>query len=186
MDPKLMEIGVMPSLEVGKTEYDGYIRNGMMTQLSRLAPGEDVEEAHMRNRQMIAKWAYEMGKKDNVIEKKTRDGKTYFVINDYNKLRGIFGEQLKELQRVTSEGDYKRAEYLIETYGVKVDPELHQEVLARYAKLDIPPYSGFIQPKLTPVMQNGKMVDVKIEYPSDFTQQMLEFGKKYSHLPHVN
>ena len=110
MDPKLVEIGVMPSLEVGKAEYDGYIRSGMMTQLSRLAPGEDVEEAHMRNRQMIAKWAYEMGKKDNVIEKKTRDGKTYFVINDYNKLRAIFGEQLRELQRITSEGDYKTAQ----------------------------------------------------------------------------
>lgn len=186
MDQKLVDIGVMPNLEVGKTEYDGYIRNGMMTQLSRLAPGEVVEEAHMRNRQMIAKWAYEMGKKENVIEKKTRDGKTYFVINDYNKLRGIFGEQLKELQRITSEGDYKKAELLVETYGVKVDPELHKEVLTRYAKLNIPPYSGFIQPKLTPVMQNGKMVDVKIEYPMDFTQQMLEFGKNYSHLPNVN
>ncbi|HSI91572.1 MAG TPA: hypothetical protein VK927_10680, partial [Adhaeribacter sp.] len=186
MDPKLVEMGVMPSLEVGKTEYDGYIRNGMMTQLSRLGPGEEVEEAHMRNRQMIAKWAYEMGKKENVIEKKTRDGKTFFVVNDYNKLRGIFGEQLRELQRVTSEGDYERAKFLIETYGVKVDPELHKEVLARYEKLNIPPYSGFIQPKLTPVMQNGKMVDVTIDYPSDFTQQMLEYGKNYSHLPNKN
>jgi dipeptidyl-peptidase-3 len=186
MDPKLVEIGVMPSLEVGKTEYDGYIRSGIMTQLSRLAVGEDVEEAHMRNRQMIAKWAYEKGKKDNVIEKKVRDGKTYFVINDYNKLRTIFGEQLRELQRITSEGDYKGAASLIETYGVKVDPELHKEVLARYAKLNIPPYSGFIQPKLTPVMQNGKMVDVKIEYPSDFTKQMLEYGKQYNFLPNVN
>jgi dipeptidyl-peptidase III len=186
MDPKLIEIGVMPSLEVGKAEYDGYIRNGMMTQLSRLALGEDVEEAHMRNRQMIAKWAYEMGKKENVIEKKTRDGKTYFVINDYNKLHNIFGQQLRELQRITSEGDYKKAEFLIETYGVKVDPELHKEVLARYAKLNIPPYSGFIQPKLTPVMQGGKMVDVKIDYPKDFTQQMLEYGKNYNYLPNVN
>lgn len=186
MDPKLVEIGVMPTLEVGKAEYDGYIRNGLMTQLSRLAPGEDVEEAHMRNRQMVAKWAYEMGKKDNVIEKKTRDGKTYFVINDYNKLRNIFGQQLRELQRITSEGDYKGASHLIETYGVKVDPVLHKEVLARYEKLNIPPYSGFIQPKLTPVMQNGKMVDVTLEYPSDFTQQMLDYGKKYSFLPHVN
>ncbi len=186
MDPKLIEIGVMPNLEVGKAEYDGYIRNGMMTQLSRLAPGEDVEEAHMRNRQMVAQWAYEMGKKENVIEKKTRDGKTYFVINDYNKLRGIFGQQLRELQRLTSEGDYKAAEKLVETYGVKVDPALHKEVLARYATLNIPPYSGFIQPKLTPVMENGKMVDVKLEYPSDFTQQMLEYGKKYSFLPNIN
>ena len=186
MDPKLVEIGVMPNLEVGKTEYDGYIRNGLMTQLSRLAPGENVEEAHMRNRQMVAKWAYEMGKKDNVIEKKTRDGKTFFVINDYNKLRDIFGQQLRELQRITSEGDYKGASHLIETYGVKVDPELHKEVLARYEKLNIPPYSGFIQPKLTPVMQNGKMVDVTLEYPSDFTQQMLDYGKKYNFLPNIN
>jgi dipeptidyl-peptidase-3 len=186
MDPKLVEIGVMPNLEVGKTEYDGYIRSGIMTQLSRLAVGEDVEEAHMRNRQMISKWAYEKGKKDNVIEKKTRDGKTYFVINDYNKLRTIFGEQLRELQRITSEGDYKGAANLIETYGVKVDPELHKEVLTRYAKLNIPPYSGFIQPKLTPVMEGGKMVDVKVEYPSDFTKQMLEYGKQYNFLPNKN
>jgi len=151
-----------------------------------LAVSEDVEEAHMRNRQMISKWDYELGKKDNVIEKKTRDGKTYFVINDYTKLRAIFGQQLRELQRITSEGDYKGAAHLIETYGVKVDPELHKEVLARYAKLNIPPYSGFIQPKLTPVMVNGKMVDVKVEYPTDFAQQMLEYGKKYSFLPNVN
>ncbi|KAA9327280.1 dihydrofolate reductase [Hymenobacter busanensis] len=186
MDPKLVEIGVMPSLEVGKTEYDSYIRNGLMVQLTRLPLGETVEEAHMRNRQMVAKWAYEKGQKDKVIEKVTRDGKTYFRINDYQKLRGLFGQLLRETQRLTSEGDYNAAKNLIETYGVKVDPVLHKEVLARYQKLNIAPYQGFIQPKLVPVEQEGKIVDVKLEYPSDFAQQMLEYGRKYSFLPNVN
>ncbi len=186
MDKKLIEIGVMPHMDVAKTEYDGYIRNGLMTQLSRIEPGETIEESHMRNRQLVAAWAMEMGKKDNVIEKKTRDGKTYFVVNDYEKLRKIFGEQLRELQRVTSEGDYKTAQTLVEKYGVQVDPVLHKEVLARYEKLGVAPYSGFIQPKLTPVMKGGQMVDVKIEYPKDFTQQMLEYSQKYSFLPNYN
>jgi dipeptidyl-peptidase-3 len=186
MDPKLVQIGVVPSLEVGKAEYDGYIRNGLMTQLTRLPLGETVEEAHMRNRQMVAKWVYEKGQKDNVIEKVTRDGKTYFKINDYEKLRGLFGQLLRETQRITSEGDYNGAKNLIETYGVKVDPVLHKEVLARYQKLNIAPYQGFIQPRLVPVEQGGKIVDVKLEYPSDFAEQMLEYGRKYSYLPHVN
>jgi dipeptidyl-peptidase III len=186
MDPKLVELGVVPSLEVGKAEYDNYIRNGLMTQLVRLPLGETVEEAHMRNRQMVAKWAYEKGQKDKVIEKVTRDGKTYFRVNDYQKLRELFGQLLRETQRVTSEGDFNGAKLLIETYGVKVDPVLHKEVLARYQKLNIAPYAGFIQPKLVPVEQDGKIVDVKVEYPSDFAQQMLEFGRKYSYLPHAN
>jgi dipeptidyl-peptidase-3 len=186
MDPKLVEMGIIPSLEVGKAEYDGYIRNGLITQLSRLAPGENIEEAHMRNRQMVAKWAYEKGHVDKVIEKITKEGKTYFKINDYTKLRALFGQLLRETQRITSEGDFEGAKNLIENYGVQVDPVLHKEVLARYAKLEVAPYSGFIQPKLTPVMQNGKITDVKISYPTDFVKQMLEFGKTYNFLPHYN
>jgi dipeptidyl-peptidase-3 len=186
LDPKMVELGIIPSLEVGKAEYDTYIRNGLITQLARLAPGENIEEAHMRNRQMVAKWAYEKGKADNVIEKVSREGKTYFKINDYEKLRGLFGQLLRETQRVTSEGDLAGAKHLIETYGVKVDQALHKEVLARYAKLNIAPYSGFIQPKLSPVVSDGKITDVKVSYPVDFVKQMLEYGKQYSFLPDYN
>ncbi|GAB3238361.1 dihydrofolate reductase [Hymenobacter seoulensis] len=185
-DPKLTQLGVVPSADVAKAEYDNYIRNGLMTQLVRLQLGETVEEAHMRNRQMVAKWAFEKGSKDNVIEKITRDGNTYFRVNDYGKLRGLFGQLLRELQRITSEGDYAAGKNLIETYGVKVDPALHKEVLARYSKLNIAPYAGFIQPKLVPVLQDGKVVDVKVEYPTDFSQQMLEYGRKYRLLPNYN
>ncbi|MFC6999517.1 dipeptidyl-peptidase 3 family protein [Rufibacter roseus] len=186
MDPKLVEIGVMPSLEVGKAEYDGYIRNGLMTQLARIEPGKNIEEDHMRNRQMVAAWAYEKGKKDNVIEKVTRNGKTYFKINDYQKLRELFGQLLRETQRITSEGDFNAAKNLVETYGVKVDPALHKEVLQRYSTLKIAPYQGFIQPKLSPVVKDGKVVDVIIAYPDNFTQQMLEYGEVYNLLPHYN
>ncbi|KUG08945.1 dihydrofolate reductase [Solirubrum puertoriconensis] len=186
MDHKLIQLGVVPNLEVGKAEYDSYIRNGLMTQLSRLTLGETVEEAHMRNRQMVAKWAYEKGRKDNVVEKVQKDGKTYFRINDYDKLRNLFGQLLRETQRITSEGDYNGAKTLIETYGVKVDPAIHKEVLQRYQKLNIAPYAGFIQPRLVPVEREGKVVDVKLEYPSDFAQQMLEYGRKYSFLPNAN
>ncbi|WP_225986398.1 dipeptidyl peptidase 3 [Rufibacter sp. LB8] len=186
MDPKLVEIGVMPSLEVGKAEYDGYIRNGLMTQLSRLAPGEQVEEAHMRNRQMVAAWVFEKGKKDNVVERVTKDGKTYFKVNDYQKLRALFGQLLRETQRITSEGDYSAARNLVETYGVKVDKALHTEVLERYKKLNIAPYSGFIQPILSPVVKDGRIVDVLLTYPGSFTEQMLEYGKTYNLLPHYN
>ncbi|WP_246853680.1 dipeptidyl peptidase 3 [Rufibacter aurantiacus] len=186
MDPKLVEIGVMPSLEVGKAEYDAYIRNGLMTQLSRLAPGEKIEEDHMRNRQMVAAWAFEKGKKDNVIERVSRQGKTYFKINDYQKLRDLFGQLLRETQRITSEGDFKAAQKLVETYGVQVDKALHQEVLQRYGKLNISPYQGFIQPKLTPVVKDGKIVDVLLVYPDNFTQQMLEYGEVYNILPNYN
>ncbi len=186
MDPKMVELGVMPSLEVGKAEYDTYIRNGLLTQLTRIALGEQIEEAHMRNRQMVAAWAFEKGKADNVIERVSRNGKTYFKVNDYEKLRGIFGQLLREVQRITSEGDFNAAKNLIENYGVKVDPTLHKEVLARYEKLNVAPYQGFIQPKLTPVMQGDKIVDVKISYPTNFTEQMLQFGKEYSFLPDYN
>lgn len=183
MDEKLVELGLIPSLEVGQEEYDGYIRNGLMLQLRRLEPGKEVEESHMRNRQAIAKWAYEAGKAENVIEQKTRDGKTYFVINDYEKLRGLFGELLREIQRIKSQGDYEAGRALIETYGVKVDTKLHQEVLERYAKLKSAPYGGFINPELVPVTdENGNITDVTIEYPEDFTEQMLYYGWQYSFL----
>lgn len=186
MDKKLVDIGVMPSLEVGRVAYDDYIRNGMMTQLSRLKLGENIEQAHMRNRQLVASWAYEKGLNDKVIEKKVKDGKTYFTVNDYEKLRSLFGQLLKEMQRIKSEGDFNAGKNLVETYGVKVDPELHKEVLERYSKLNIAPYGGFINPKLTPVMDEGKIVDVKAEYPEDFTEQMLYYGKNYGYLPAWN
>ena len=187
LDPKLIEIGVQDSLEVGKAGYDGYIHNGLMKQLARLKPGEDLEQAHMRNRQLISSWVYEKGKAENVIERKTRDGKTYFVINDYEKLRELFGELLREVQRIKSQGDYEAAKNLVETYGVKVDKELHAEVLERNARLDRAPYAGFINPVLKPVKDaEGKITDVVVEYPDDFTQQMLYYGEKYSFLPLYN
>jgi len=181
-DEKLVEMGLMPSLDAGKTAYDDYIKNGLMLQLRRLEVGEQIEEAHMRNRQLVAKWAFEKGKAEQVIEKKTKDGKTYFVINDYEKLRDLFGQLLRELQRIKSEGDFEAGKKLVETYGVKVDAELHAEVLERYESLNIAPYGGFINPQLTPVVENGKITDVKIEYPSDFKEQMLHYGEKYSFL----
>ncbi len=186
MDPKLVEIGVMPSLEVGKVEYDNYMLNGLMTQLSRLKLGDQLEEAHMRNRQLNASWAFEKGAAENVVEKIVRDGKTYIQINDYEKLRVIFGELLKEIQRIKSEGDYEAGKNLVENYGVKVDAKLHAEVLERYSKLNVAPYKGFIQPRLVPVMDGDKMIDVKIEYPSDFAEQMMEYGKSHSFLPWKN
>lgn len=186
MDPKLVELGLMPSLEVGKAAYDSYIRNGLMVQLARLELGEQIEESHMRNRQLVAGWAYEQGKADKVIEKKVVDGKTYFVVNDYQKLRELFGQLLRELQRIKSQGDYEAGKSLIESYGVKVDRALHEEVLERYTALDIAPYSGFIQPKLVPVMEGEEIVDVKIEYPEDFTAQMLEYADDHSFLPTWN
>ncbi len=186
MDNKLIDMGIMPSLDVGKASYDAYIRKGLMTQLTRLKLGESIEEAHMRNRQLIASWVFEQGAKDKVIEKRIRDGKTYFVINDYNKLQHLFGRLLGELQRIKSEGDFAAGQALIEQYAVKVDPVLHKEVLTRYEKLALAPYSGFINPKLTAVYQNDKMVDVTISYPDDFQAQMLEYGADYSLLPVLN
>ncbi|WDD97344.1 dipeptidyl-peptidase 3 family protein [Thalassomonas actiniarum] len=186
MDEKLVQMGVMPSLEVGKASYDQYIRNGMMLQLRRLKLGEEIEEAHMRNRQLVASWVFEKGAKDNVIEKRVRDGKTYFVINDYIKLRGLFGDLLRELQRIKSEGDFAAGQALIENYAVKVDEKLHKEVLSRYEKLNLAPYSGFINPKLEAVYKDGKMVDVTISYPDNFQQQMMEYGQDYSLLPVMN
>ena len=186
MDQKLVDLGVMPSLDYGKAAYDEYITKGLMVQLSRLKLGDNIEEAHMRNRQMVAAWVFEKGKPGNVIEKKTENGKTFFVVNDYLKLRILFGELLREIQRIKSKGDYKAGKNLIENYGVKVDLALHKEVLERYKKLSMAPYQGFIQPKLIPVMENGKITDVKVEYPNSFTNQMMEYGKNYSYLPAEN
>jgi dipeptidyl-peptidase III len=186
IDPKLVEMGLIPSIEVGKAQYDGYIRNGLMLQLRRIEPGDNIEQAHMRNRQTVAAWAYERGKPDNVIEKIRENGKTYFVINDYEKLRELFGELLREVQRIKSQGDFEAGKNLIENYGVKVDQELLKEVRARYEILGSAPYSGFIQPRLVPVMRNKNIVDVKVEYPNDFVKQMMEYGEKYSFLPDYN
>ncbi len=186
LDPKLVEIGVMPSLEVGKAEYDSYLMNGLMTQLTRIKPGDQIEEAHMRNRALNAYWAYEKGKADNVISFEKKDGKTYVQINDYEKLRTLFGDLLREIQRIKSEGDYEAGKNLVETYGVKVNPEIHQEVLERYAKLNLKPYKGFVQPRLIAVEENGEITDVKLAHVDDFFAQMLEYGRDYSFLPTVN
>ncbi len=186
IDQKLVDIGVAPSIEVGKAEYDNYMMNGLMTQLTRLKPGEQLEESHMRNRQLVAKWAYEKGKKDNVVEFVKKDGKTYVRVNDYEKLRTLFGELLREIQRIKSEGDFAAGKNLVENYGVKVDPVLHKEVLERFAKLNIKPYKGFIQPKLVPVMNGDQITDVRVEYPTSFYQQMMEYGKNYAFLPVKN
>lgn len=186
MDQKLVDIGVMPSLEVGKTEYEGYIRNGLIVQLTRIPLGENLEEAHMRNRQLVAAWAYDKGKKDNVIEWVKKDGKTFVKINDFDKLRTLFGELLKEIQRIKSEGDYASATALVEGYGVKVDQELLKEVRERFEKLHVAPYKGFIQPRLTPVMEGDKITDVQVSYPDNFLQNQLELGKLYGYLPAYN
>ncbi len=186
MDPKLVDIGVMPSLEVGKAGYDNYLMNGLMTQLNRIKPGDKLEEAHMRNRQMNSAWVLEHGMKDKCVEKVVRDGKTYIVINDYNKVRELFGQLLREIQRIKSEGDYNAGKNLVENYGVKINFALHKEVLQRYEKLNVPPYFGFIQAKLVPVMSGDNITDVKIEYPKDFIQQHLEYGREYGFLPLKN
>lgn len=187
MDQKMVDLGLMESLEVGKAEYDGYIRNGLMTQLQRIEPGADIEESHMRNRQFVAAWAYEKGLKDNVISKLTREGKTYFEINDYLKLREIFGELLSDVQRMTSEGDYEACKALVEDYGVKVDQGIHKEVLARVEKYNIAPYGGFINPKLIPhTDESGEITSIEVSYPDDFTKQMLDYANRYNFLPDYN
>ena len=184
-DPKMVELGIIPSLDVAKTEYNRYIRNGMMVQLSRIELGKDVNQAHMQGRKLIAEWAYEHGKEDNVIEKKVENGKTYFVVNDHDKLRTLFGELLAEIQRIKSEGDYEAGKYLIETYATKIAPDLHKEVKERYAALNLKPYSGFMNTRIVPVEQDGKIVDYAVEYPTDFIQQHLEYGKEYGFLKAV-
>jgi dipeptidyl-peptidase-3 len=186
LDPMLIEIGVMESLDVGRSEYDSYIRGGMMTQLYRLQPGELVEEAHMRNRQLIAKWSYEQGLADNVIERVVKEDKTYFVVNDYEALREIFGRLLREIQRIKSEGDFEAGRDLVENYGTQVDQDLHAEVLRRYATLDVPAYGGFINPRVVASDVDGVVSNVRIEYPDSFVSQMLEYAEIYSFLPDEN
>jgi dipeptidyl-peptidase III len=182
-DPKLVEWGVMPDANAYKAEYDSYIRNGLLMQLRRLQPGENIEEDHMRNRQLIAAWAFEKGQKDNVITKEVRNGKVYYDVKDYVKLRELFGQLLSELQRIKSEGDYNAARELVETYAVKVDGELVKQVKSRYASLPTKPYSGFVQPRLVAVKDAaGNITDVKVEQENDFVQQMLRFGREYSFL----
>ncbi len=186
LDQKLIDIGVMENLDVAKAEYDSYIMNGMLTQITRLKLGDKIEEAHMQNRALNSFWCYEKGKKDNVIEYYKKDGKTYVRINDYNKLRVLFGELLREIQRIKSEGDYAAGKKLVETYGKNVDPVLHKEILERFEKLNIKPYKGFIQPKLIAEMDGEKVKNVKVEYPKNFFEQMMEYGKNYSFLPVMN
>ncbi|WP_353118597.1 dihydrofolate reductase [Myroides odoratus] len=187
-NPKLQEIGLVDDWKaVGMAAYDGYIRNGLMTQLVRLEPGADIEEAHMRNRQWVSAWVFEKGKKDNVIEKVVRDGKTYFNITDYEKLHALFGELLKETQRIKSEGDYNAAKQLVENYGVKVDQAIHKEVLERNAKFNSAPYRGFVNPYIVPVKNDkGEVTDYIIKQPKTFEEQMLYYAKEYNFLPAVN
>jgi dipeptidyl-peptidase-3 len=182
MDDKMVELGLLPNQDAAKANYDAYIKNGLMTQLKRIELGKTIEQAHMRGRALIAYWVYEKGQPENVISLETKDGKTYVVINNYQKLRELFGALLKEIQLITSEGDYEAGKDLVETYGVQIDQELHKEVLDRYAKLDIAPYGGFMNPVYTPVVDDGKIVDVKIAYPDNYVMQMLRYGKTYSYL----
>ena len=186
-DPKLVELGLLPNAEAYKASYIAQMQNGLLTQLVRINLGNNLEEAHMRNRALIAHWAYEHGKKDNVMELVKRDGKTYVKINDYEKLRGLFGELLAEIQRVKSTGDFKGAQALVETYGVKIDPTIHKEVLDRYKKLNIAPYKGFINPVYTAVRdKDGNITDVTISYSEGYAEQMLRYSKDYATLPLIN
>jgi len=184
MDPKMTELHLISSDEIAKAEYDNYIRNGLLTQTVRIKPDKDIEQAHMRCRSAIAHWVFDKGQADNVIETVKRDGKSYVRINDYRKLRDLFGQMLREVQRIKSEGDFEAGKNMIETYGVKIDRELHKEMLARYEKLNLAPYIGFVNPVMTPVTdKEGKITDIKIGYCSDFLGQMMEYGKNYSFLP---
>ena len=181
-DPKMVELGIMPDPEAYKAEYANYIRNGLMVQFSRVELGRPNTEAHMQNRKLIAEWCYERGLAGKVIEKKVRDGKTYFVVNDYDALRGLFGDLLAEIQRIKSEGDYEAGKALVEKYAVHIDPVLHKEVLERYASLNLKPYGGFVNPDIIPVTENGKVVDYRVEYTDDYLGQMLKYGREYAAL----
>ena len=186
-DPKLVELGLTPNEDAYKAEYYTYLMNGLMTQLVRIEPGNNVEEAHMRNRQLIAHWVFEKGAADKVVELVKKDGKTYVVVNDYEKLRELFGELLSEIQRIKSTGDYQSAHDLVENYAVKVDPALHAEVLERYKKLNLAPYKGFVNPKYEAVVDAaGKITDVKVTYDEGYAEQMLRYSKDYSNLPSIN
>ena len=181
-DPKLVELGILPDMEAYKAQYANYIRNGIMVQFNRVELGKKNTEAHMQNRKLIAEWCYEQGRDGNVIEKKVRDGKTYFVVNDFEALRGLFARLLAEVQRIKSEGDYEAGKALVEKYAVDIDPRLHREVKTRYEQLGLKPYGGFVNPEIVPVKRGGKTVDYRIEYTDDYLGQMLEYGKKYATL----
>ena len=181
-DPKLVELGILPDGEAYKAQYSNYIRNGIMVQFTRVDLGKKNTEAHMQNRKLIAEWCYEKGLKDNVIEKKVRDGKTYFVVNDFEALRGLFAELLAEVQRIKSEGDYAAGKALVEKYAVNIDPALHKEVKERHAALGVELCGGFVNPEIVPVRRGGKVVDYKILYTDDYLGQMLEYGRKYATL----
>ena len=181
-DPKLVELGILPDMEAYKAQYSSYIRNGIFTQFTRIELGKKNTEAHMQNRKLIADWCYEKGLADNVIEKKVRDGKTYFVVNDYEKLRDLFAQLLAEVQRIKSEGDFEAGQALVERYAVEIDPELHKEVKERYAALGLKPYGGFLNPEIVPVEKDGAVVDYEIRYAEDYLGQHLEYGRKYATL----
>ena len=178
-DPKMVELGILNDPEAYKAAYSNYIRNGLLVQFSRVELGKKNTEAHMQNRKLIAQWCYEKGASRNVIEEKKRDGKTYFVVNDFEALRGLFAQLLAEIQRIKSEGDYAAGKNLVETYAVNIDPEIHKEVLERYAALQLKPYGGFVNPDIVPVVKDGKVVDYELVYAEDFLSQQLEYGKKY-------
>ena len=186
-DPKLVELGLLPDKEAFKAEYYQFLMNGLMTQLTRIKPGKNIEEAHMRNRQLIANWVYENGKADNVVEFKVRDGETFVVVNDYDKVRTLFGKLLAEIQRVKSTGDFAGGRDLVEKYAVKVNPELHKEVLARYEKLNLAPYKGFVNPVYALVTdKKGKVKDVTVSYTENYVDQNLRYSREYSKLPNYN
>ena len=186
-DPKLVELGLLPDKEAFKAEYYQFLMNGLMTQLTRIKPGKNIEEAHMRNRQLIANWVYENGKADNVVEFKVRDGKTFVVVNDYEKVRTLFGKLMAEIQRVKSTGDFAGGRDLVEKYAVKVNPELHKEVLVRYEKLNLAPYKGFVNPIYALVTdKKGKVKDVTVSYTENYVDQNLRYSREYSKLPNYN
>lgn len=186
-DPKLVELGLTPDSEAYKAEYYSYLMNGLMTQLVRIELGNNIEEAHMRNRQLIARWAYEHGKADNVVEFVKKDNKTYVKINDYEKLRALFAQLLTEIQRIKSTGDLEAARNMVETYAVKVDPTLHAEVLQRYEKLNLAPYKGFVNPVYEAVVDEaGNITDVKVTYTEGYAEQMLRYSRDYAALPFIN
>jgi dipeptidyl-peptidase-3 len=186
-DDKLLELGLIPDSEAYKAEYYKYIMNGLLTQLVRIEPGKDIEEAHMRNRQLIARWAYENGRQENVIELKKKDGKTYVVVNDYPRLRTLFGLLLAEVQRIKSEGDYEAGKRLVETYGVKVDPAIHAEIAERYAALNLSPYRGFVNPVMKEVKnEQGEVTDITLDYSEGYSEQMLRYSRHYAFLPPYN
>ena len=182
-DEKMLELNLVDSMQVAKAQYNSYIRNGLMVQLARISQGANIEQAHMRNRQLVCKWVFEKGAEDNVIIQKSEKGKSYFVIQDYQKLRLLFGQLLNEVQRIKSQGDYQAAKKLVENYGVNVDQTIHTEVIERYTKLGVAPYSGFINPFLKPICdESGKIIDVEVNYTESFLEQMIRYGEQYGYL----